>query len=421
MKNSGQPAERISEQIDPPARETAARRVGVYLLVAAVAAIVSLWQLGQTPLEEHECYVAVVAANMADPAKWLDQQVNVGQIPPNTAFNHWIVPVFNGQPRLVKTPMAYWCLAGLLKLGLPLNEFTARLPSAIEAVLLAVLTLALGRRMLPARAALLGTLVLTTSIGVFYWGRNGRPELLLCLLMTASMYCFYRALDTVRWSRHAWLFAGWIVMGAAHLAKEFVPVMVVAPLVMYAAWQHTQSNDEQRVRDESLGRLRWAMLALLGGTVVYCALLGVALHSEKLASQALAVNQSTSQPVNRIVPTSLTFAAIWKHVQLPTLAILFGGPVVWYVCQRGSWRRVLSLLPVSLPGAAIMVAMFLPWMLHVQHMFPHVESVLNTEVADRTAGAGRWQDDRPPGFYLFSLVGMVSPWVVLLPGVWRPG
>ena len=140
MKNSGQPAERISEQIDPPARETAARRVGVYLLVAAVAAIVSLWQLGQTPLEEHECYVAVVAANMADPAKWLDQQVNVGQIPPNTAFNHWIVPVFNGQPRLVKTPMAYWCLAGLLKLGLPLNEFTARLPSAIEAVLLAVLT-----------------------------------------------------------------------------------------------------------------------------------------------------------------------------------------------------------------------------------------------------------------------------------------
>ena len=275
--------------------------------------------------------------------------------------------------------------------------------------------------MLPARAALLGTLVLTTSIGVFYWGRNGRPELLLCLLMTASMYCFYRALDTVRWSRHAWLFAGWIVMGAAHLAKEFVPVMVVAPLVMYAAWQHTQSNDEQRVRDESLGRLRWAMLALLGGTVVYCALLGVALHSEKLASQALAVNQSTSQPVNRIVPTSLTFAAIWKHVQLPTLAILFGGPVVWYVCQRGSWRRVLSLLPVSLPGAAIMVAMFLPWMLHVQHMFPHVESVLNTEVADRTAGAGRWQDDRPPGFYLFSLVGMVSPWVVLLPGALAAG
>ena len=162
----------------PSLRQGTLARVDAYVLVGALAAVITLWNLGQGLLEEHECYVAVPAANMADPAKWLDTQTNAEPIPPNTTINHWIVPAFNGQPRLVKTPLAYWCLAGLLKLGLPLDDFTARLPSAIEAILLALVTLALGRKMFGPRAGLLGALVLTTSIGLMTWGRNGRPEIL---------------------------------------------------------------------------------------------------------------------------------------------------------------------------------------------------------------------------------------------------
>lgn len=387
MSDSSVEVPSLSPRADLPPLQGGLARVGAYLLVGTVAAIITLWNLGQGLLEEHECYVAISASNMADPAKWLDSQVNAEPIPPNTAINHWIVPVFNGQPRLVKTPLAYWCLAGLLKLGLPLYDFTARLPSAIEAILLSLVTLALGRKMFGARTGLLGALVLTTSIGVLTWGRNGRPEMLLCLLMAVTMYCFYTAFHHSGRAKHFWLLAGWIAMGLGNLAKEFVPCLLVAPLLFYLAWQESESNE--KLQPGSSRRFGIAILVFVHGAIIYSVLLALC---------------------------PLKFWQSVKHLQEITGAVLVAGPVAWYFFASRGYRRLPGLLPASIPGAILMVAAFVPWLWYVQHMFPGVESVWNSQVADRAAGAGRWQDTKVPGYYLASLLGLASPWVVLLPG-----
>ena len=371
----------------PSLRQGTLARVDAYVLVGALAAVITLWNLGQGLLEEHECYVAVPAANMADPAKWLDTQTNAEPIPPNTTINHWIVPAFNGQPRLVKTPLAYWCLAGLLKLGLPLDDFTARLPSAIEAILLALVTLALGRKMFGPRAGLLGALVLTTSIGLMTWGRNGRPEILLCLLMTVAMYCFYVAFHSSGWAKHRWLLAAWVAMALANLAKEVVPFLLIAPLLFYVAWQ--ESDSDEKLQPRSSRRFGIAVLAFVHGAIIYSVMLALC---------------------------SFEFWQSIKHLQTITGGVLVAGPLIWYFMASRGYRRLWSLLPASIPGMLLMIAPFGLWMWHTQHMFPGAESVWGTQIADRAVGAGRWQDTKPPGYYLAALLGLAAPWVVLLPG-----
>jgi 4-amino-4-deoxy-L-arabinose transferase-like glycosyltransferase len=376
-----------SPRTELPPRRGRFAGTGAYLLVGAVAAVISLWNLGQGLLEEHECYVAIPAANMATPEAWLDPQVNAQPMPPNTAINHWIVPVFNGQPRLVKTPLAYWCLAGLLKLGLPLDEFTARLPSAIEAILLSLVTLALGRKMFGARAGLLGALVLTTSLGVLYWGRNGRPEMLLCLLMAAAMYCFYAAFHCSGWAKHRWLLAGWAAMSMGNLAKEVVPCLLIAPLLLYLAWQESESD--AKLQPGSSRRFGIGILAFIHGAIIYSVLLAL-----------VSFKQWQSVP----------------HLQVIAGAALVGGPAIWYFFAARGYRRLPPLLPASVPGILLMVAPFALWMWHTQQMFPAADNVWTTQIADRAVGAGQWQKRPLPGYYIGSLLYLALPWVVLIPG-----
>ena len=117
-------------------------------------------------------------------------------------MNHWTVPVLNGRPRLKKTPLPYWCVAltarargAVARAEATVDEWIARTPSALAAVALCLVTLALGRRILSARAALLGAMMLAASGGFQKWGRSARPEMLLCLFVTLAMACFYLGLE----------------------------------------------------------------------------------------------------------------------------------------------------------------------------------------------------------------------------------
>jgi 4-amino-4-deoxy-L-arabinose transferase-like glycosyltransferase len=101
---------------------------------------------------------------------------------------------------------------------------------------------------------------------------------------------------------------------------------------------------------------------------------------------------------------------------MATGAVLVAGPAVWYFFAARGYRRLPGLLPASVPGIFLMIAPFALWLWYTQQMFPGVESVWTTQIANRSAGAGRWQDTKPPGYYIASLLGLISPWVVLVPG-----
>ncbi len=365
-----------------------------YVLVIVVAGMVMFWRLDLRALDGHEAYVAVVARSMADRTHWLNKEVAAGSIPPNTTFNHWMVPVFNGEPRLVKTPLAYWCLAGLLKMGVPLNEFTARFPSALAGVLLVVLTLLLGRRMFSDRAALIGALILATSLGLYVRGRSARPDMLMILFMTAAMVCFYIAVQARAMRRHLLLMLMWIALGLGNLAKEFVPLFLGLSIMVYLCWSASLKE-----RPES-SSTRW----MLGRYMIFSAI-GFVLFN-----------------VIILIP----FLHWWRLLNLSdtigrtiTLAVAFGLPLLWYFRSARGWGQVKIVLPTALPGAAVMLLLFVPWMWYMVKLFPQASKVLSHQTVERAVGTGGWLSRSAApltGYYIRALAKWTVPWVVFLPG-----
>jgi len=363
-----------------------------------VTTVLMLSSLSITPLDNHEALVAVTARTMTEPAHWINPEAYEKPIPPNTPLNHWLVPVFNGQPRLVKTPLAYWLVAGLVKLGMPMDEFTSRLPSAIAAVLTAIVVLALGRRIMPPRAALLGALMFSSSMGIYNWGRNARPEMFLCLSMTVTMACFYVGITSTKsGKRHAWMIAAWLAAGLGNLSKEFVPLFLAPSILLYLAWKTADNNNSPNA-DKSQFLLKTALLALAGLSV------------------AVAI-------------PAVPFLYWWEPLGMPLnigknlgIVVLAGIPLIWFVLRCRTHRQLIPLLPTAVPGAILMFSMVLPWLWYMGHLFPNMGQILSGQVLDRglselglkygmkgqLSGVMAW-------YYLLALINFSAPWSIAMP------
>src|SRR6516225_11283259 len=75
----------------------------------------------------------------------------------------YIVPYFNGELRVDKPALLYWLQVGAYRL-FGINEFAARLPSALAALLTVLLCYELGQRMFGPSTGLAGGLILSTSV-----------------------------------------------------------------------------------------------------------------------------------------------------------------------------------------------------------------------------------------------------------------
>lgn len=373
------------------------RPAASYALVGAIAALIVFLRLGLTTLEEHEAKAALAARGMIRSDAWLVQGETQEDLPADTPRNRLLIPIFNGRPRLKKTPLGYWCIAAAAALGRTgdVNELAARLPSAIAAVLCAWVTLALGRRCFSPRAALWGAVMLATSVGLQKWGRNGRPEMVLCLLTTAAMASFHTGLTAKTRARRAvWMLVFWLLMGLANLTKQFFPLLLGLPLIAFVFWhEQRQRQGETPLADGSSRRLlAW-----------YCLATAAAIAMGILATVVLGA-----------VPWP--FAAAGKTtVNIAVMAALICGPLIWYGLKTRGWRRVLGLLPTAVPGIVIMCAAFLPWILHMQGLFGQGSELLGEQVAERAAGTGKWTT-ASPHYYLVPLVTLTLPWVGFLPG-----
>ncbi len=365
-----------------------------YAIVVLVASVVMLWQLGATALDGHEAFVASTAGNMADRDSWLNPAIAESPIPPNTPLNHWLIPVFNGEPRLVKTPLAYWCVAGLLKLGVPPNEFTARFPSAMASIALAVVVLALGRSMFSPQAALLGALMLGTSLAFVDWGRNARVDMQMTLWMSVAMACVFWALrQSQAPKKHFLLLAAWGALGLANLAKQMVPIFLFLPIGLYLCWRASVASVEDNVARRVL--IRYLAVAACG--FVACVLV-------------------------RIMP----FLQWWRIAHLSegagmviTVGITIGGPAAIYAIASKAWRQGGAVLPTAIPGVVLMLACFVPWMMYIAHTFPQASQVFTSQTTDRALGTGGWLERSAAplsGYYLWSLAKWSLPWAVFLPG-----
>ena len=98
--------------------------------------------------------------------------------------------LLTGEHRLQKTPLSYWLVAAIAKVTGGVDEFTARLPSAVFAVLSVCAIIYFVEQWLSFRTALVCAGVWLTSFGYVRYSHNARPEMALDILRHLLLFKF---------------------------------------------------------------------------------------------------------------------------------------------------------------------------------------------------------------------------------------
>ncbi len=200
----------------PDAKEIMKGKNIILLFALLCSALTAIWGIWGKALENHECFVSLTAREMLQK-------------------NDWVMPTCNGELRLEKTPLSYWCVAGLGKITGRIDEFTTRFPSALFAFLSALAIIYFVKRWLNLRVAILSAMVWATSFGYTNYAHNARPEMSLTFFITLCFLAFYSAVvEQVRKKQIMYMLVFWISFGLAMLAKGPVPLPIISiPIFFY--------------------------------------------------------------------------------------------------------------------------------------------------------------------------------------------
>ncbi len=180
-------------------------RVGHYLLLGLVWAVLCLPGLGA-------------------PGLWdIDEGNNAEASQEMLESGNFVVPTFNFQTRYDKPVLLYWLQVGAYHLC-GVNEFAARLPSALAALATVLVTYELGRGMFGKAAGLLAGLILASAVSFCASAHFANPDALLNLFTALTLWCWWNDYaGRGRW----WFVATGATTGLAVLAKG--PVGLVLP------------------------------------------------------------------------------------------------------------------------------------------------------------------------------------------------
>ena len=139
------------------------------------------------------------------------------------ANDAWLTPTIDGQPKWFKPPLLYWAeRLGYAAFGR--GFFAARLPAALCAIALALMTGALARRMYGPRAEALAVLLTGGAFGWVKFGRMAMMDAPMALAFAGAAYGAWRACEEERPGQLLWAGAG---AGAAFMLKGPVGAVIV--------------------------------------------------------------------------------------------------------------------------------------------------------------------------------------------------
>ncbi|HEY6394832.1 MAG TPA: glycosyltransferase family 39 protein, partial [Candidatus Binataceae bacterium] len=146
----------------------------------------------------------------------------------------------NGLPRGEKPAPYYWFIIASSHFSGGVNETSSRMPSAIFAVMLVLLTFVFARQVMSPASSFVSALVLATSCRFAWQARWAEPDVVLSFFVTLAMYLFYRALRVEAHRRFACI-AGYTAAVAASLIKG--PVGLAVPAVSLFAYIATGGRE----------------------------------------------------------------------------------------------------------------------------------------------------------------------------------
>lgn len=250
------------------------------------------------------------------------------------AGESWLVPHLNGIPQFQKPPMIHWATATSLKI-FGVNEWAARLPSALAALGALLLTWGIGRMLFGRPEAAMAVLVLVSCLQFFVMARLLTPDMVMTFWITAAMYCLVKRVRGGGGAQWGWLF--FVCMGLGFLTKG--PMSLVVPASGALAWQLAER------RGSTAFRLPWA-----GGMVLALAL-GLSWHvTLSLQNPALFSYFAGDELVDRFASTQHGRSRPWWFF----LMVLPAGAFPWtfllgaLVIERAmAWRKGLKPSPAA--------------------------------------------------------------------------
>ncbi len=149
-------------------------------------------------------------------------------------YGHWIFPTVNGQPWAIKPVLYNWLIAAVALPGGDVNEFDARIFSALAALGTFLLTFYLGRRMFSTQAGFLAATVLGTSILFLKFARWSQTYMLSTFFAMLALFLFYRGYrsEDKRTVSYLLMYAatglGVLTMGPVNLAMPGLVIFLVS-------------------------------------------------------------------------------------------------------------------------------------------------------------------------------------------------
>lgn len=194
---------------------TSARTLPPWWLVALLVALAFVFQGTRGIWEPDEGRYSATGINMLETGNYL-------------------VPTADGEhPHLTKPPVTYWALAASFAV-FGLNEWAARLPSALAFVGTGLLVFGLGRRFTPERPWL-PSLAWALSLGPLIGANVVSTDALLTLFETAAMLAFVEAWRRDADSRRRWAIAMWIAWGLAFMTKGPPGLLPLLAMTLFLA------------------------------------------------------------------------------------------------------------------------------------------------------------------------------------------
>ncbi len=352
----------------------------------------------------------------------------------------WVVPMFNGQLAVDKPVLMHWCMAACMTV-FGTNEFAARLPSMIAALVAALAVLRIGTRLFDPTVGMIAALAWLGTILAGIEAHAATPDAILTALCSWAVVLAAEVIldasprsSTEKLPKLSVARAGLIglLLGLAVVCKG--PIGFVGPLAVLVPWALWVAI-ERRMTDRNAGSwfARTASAAIPAMIDVLRSLRPIVITLAAIAAAApwyVAVWQRTNgawiegfffvhnvgrfmapmekhgggmwyHPVTLLVcfypwscflPLSLVLATwrVWRRAIPDTLLPAVGLLLVWFAVWVGGFSLAATKLPnyvlPAYPAAALIVA----W--------------VAVDAARRAAATGHWPHPRWVAFGMGGLV-----------------
>ena len=150
----------------------------------------------------------------------------------------WVTAHLDGVPFLEKPPLIYWMVAVSYKI-FGAHDWAARIPVALSAIALCLITGAFGIWAFGKRAGLYAGLCMSTCIGLFLFTRIILPDATLTLTIVLALWAMLRALDDEERHPGIWTAVMAVCLAAGLLLKSLIGVVFpIGAGLIYLAITH---------------------------------------------------------------------------------------------------------------------------------------------------------------------------------------